>query len=120
MVASSRVKVQELFGQCSGALGGRRDGSEETRRAGVRRRLGALRAAAAAAAKKSKRKLEAEVGPAEDFMREHGVLRRMLFLYDEAARRLEAADKPPLDAVAAGARIVRKVIEDYHEKLEEN
>ena len=63
---------------------------------------------------------EAEVGPAEDLMREHGVLRRVMYLYDEAARRLEGGDKPPLDALAAGAGIVRKVIEDYHEKLEEN
>lgn len=75
---------------------------------------------AAAAPKTSKKKEQAEVGPAEDLMREHGVLRRVMFLYDEAARRLEAAGKPPLDAVAAGAGIVRKVIEEYHEKLEEN
>jgi len=76
---------------------------------------------AATAAKKSKpKKEEAEVAPAEDLMREHGVLRRVMFLYDDAARRLEAGEKPPLDALAAGAGIVRKVIEDYHEKLEEN
>ena len=76
---------------------------------------------AAAAAKKSKpKKEEAEVAPAEDLMREHGVLRRVMFLYDDAARRLEAGEKAPLDALAAGAGIVRKVIEDYHEKLEEN
>jgi hemerythrin-like domain-containing protein len=75
---------------------------------------------AAAAAKEGKPKKEAEIAPAEDLMREHGVLRRVMFLYDDAARRLEAGDKPPLDALAAGAAIVRKVIEDYHEKLEEN
>ena len=76
---------------------------------------------AAAAAKKSKpKKEEAEVAPAEDLMREHGILRRVMFLYDDAARRLEAGEKAPLDALAAGAGIVRKVIEDYHEKLEEN
>jgi len=75
--------------------------------------------AANAAGKKPKSK-EAEVAPGEDLMREHGVLRRVMFLYDEAATRLEAGQKPPLDAVAAGAGIVRKVIEDYHEKLEEN
>jgi hemerythrin-like domain-containing protein len=75
---------------------------------------------ASAGAKKGQKKEEAEVGPAEDLMREHGVLRRVMYLYDEAARRLEAGEKPPLDALAAGAGIVRKVIEDYHEKLEEN
>ena len=74
---------------------------------------------AGAAAKKARKK-EAEVGPGEDLMREHGVLRRVMFIYDDAARRLESGDKPPLDALAASAGIVRKVIEDYHEKLEEN
>jgi hemerythrin-like domain-containing protein len=74
-----------------------------------------------AALKKAPAKKEAaDVGPAEDLMREHGVLRRVMFLYDEAAHRLETSGKPPLDAVAAGAGIVRKVIEQYHEKLEEN
>jgi hemerythrin-like domain-containing protein len=65
-------------------------------------------------------KEEAEVGPAEDLMREHGVLRRVLFLYDEAAHRLDQNVTPPLDALGAGAAIVRRVIEDYHEKLEES
>ena len=62
---------------------------------------------------------EEEVTPAEDLMREHGVLRRVMYLYDEAAERLGAARDVPLDAVASGAAIVRRVIEDYHEKLEE-
>jgi hemerythrin-like domain-containing protein len=67
-----------------------------------------------------------EVGPAEDLMREHGVLRRVMLVYDEAIRRLGAAPKPPRDlptpevaAAVSGASIVRRVIEDYHEKLEE-
>jgi len=52
---------------------------------------------AAAVAKKGKpKKEEAEVAPAEDLMREHGVLRRVMFLYDDAARRLEAGEKAPL------------------------
>lgn len=53
-------------------------------------------------------------------MREHGVLRRVMYLYDEAARRLDGADEVPLDAVVACAGIVRRVVEDYHEKLEED
>jgi hemerythrin-like domain-containing protein len=73
-----------------------------------------------AAANKSPPKKEAEVGPGEDLMREHGVLRRVMFLYDEAAHLLEQGQKPPLDAVSSGAGIVRKVIQQYHEKLEEN
>lgn len=53
-------------------------------------------------------------------MREHGVLRRVMYLYDEAAQRFEVQRDVPLDALAAGAGIIRHVIEDYHEKLEEN
>lgn len=53
-------------------------------------------------------------------MREHGVLRRVMYLYDEAAMRIEGGREVPLDAIASGAGIVRHVIEDYHEKLEEH
>jgi hemerythrin-like domain-containing protein len=53
-------------------------------------------------------------------MREHGVLRRVMYLYDEACLRLDGRREVPLDALAAGAAIIRRVIEDYHEKLEEN
>jgi hemerythrin-like domain-containing protein len=63
---------------------------------------------------------EDEVTPVEDLMREHGVLRRVMYLYDEAAQRLDAHADVPLDALAAGAALVRHVIEDYHEKLEED
>lgn len=61
-----------------------------------------------------------EVTPAEDLMREHGVLRRVMYLYDEAALRLDAQRELPLDALAGGAGIIRRVIEDYHERLEED
>src|SRR5678816_8365 len=61
-----------------------------------------------------------EVTPVEDLMREHGVLRRVMFLYDEASLRLDKQREIPLDALASCAGIVRRVIEDYHEKLEEN
>jgi hemerythrin-like domain-containing protein len=63
---------------------------------------------------------EDDVTPTEDLMREHGVLRRVMYLYDEAARRFEAHEDVALDALAGGAQIIRHVIEDYHEKLEEN
>ena len=61
-----------------------------------------------------------EVTPAEDLMREHGVLRRVMYLYEDAAERLATRREVPLDALAACAGIVRRVIEDYHEKLEED
>jgi hemerythrin-like domain-containing protein len=60
-----------------------------------------------------------EVSPTEDLMREHGVLERVLLIYDEQERRLRAGDEFEPDAVASAARIVRRFIEDYHERLEE-
>ncbi|HEX5009316.1 MAG TPA: hemerythrin domain-containing protein [Planctomycetota bacterium] len=62
---------------------------------------------------------EAEVTPGEDLMQEHGVLERLLLVYEEAARRLEGGE--PLDPVVVteAAGIVRRFVEDYHERLEE-
>ncbi len=62
---------------------------------------------------------EGDVGPGEDLMREHGVLRRILFVFDEAAHRLETGADLPLDQLGHAAGMIRRVIEDYHEKLEE-
>ncbi len=63
---------------------------------------------------------EEEVSPAEDLMREHGVLKRVLLVYDEAIRRIEAKEDVPPDAIMDSAKIIRNFIEDYHEKLEED
>ena len=63
---------------------------------------------------------EEEVSPGEDLMREHGVLKRVLLVYGEAIRRLDAGEDLPPEAVADSAKIIRNFIEDYHEKLEEN
>ena len=60
-----------------------------------------------------------DIPPTEDLMREHGVLRRTLLVYEEAARRLQAGDASVLDAVAGAANLVRRFVEGYHEKLEE-
>jgi hemerythrin-like domain-containing protein len=73
-----------------------------------------------AATPRDKPEEDDEVTPAEDLMREHGVLRRVMYLYDEAALRFDRGSDVPLDALAGGAAIIRRVIEDYHEKLEEN
>jgi hemerythrin-like domain-containing protein len=64
-------------------------------------------------------KRDEEVTPAEDLMREHGVLNRILLVYEEAIRRLDAGVELPPDAVSGAAGIVRRFVEDYHEKLEE-
>ena len=62
---------------------------------------------------------EVPVTPPEDLMREHGVLKRVLLIYREGIRRLQASEQLPVDALNAGAAIIRSFIEDYHEKLEE-
>ena len=62
-----------------------------------------------------------EVSATEDLLREHGVIRRILVVYREAATRLRAnpASLPP-DALQRAARLMRSFGEDYHEKqLEE-
>jgi hemerythrin-like domain-containing protein len=64
---------------------------------------------------------EGKISPAEDLMREHGVLKRVLLVYDEIARRLATrrTDVSPI-VLAGAAEIIRTFIEDYHEKLEED
>jgi hemerythrin-like domain-containing protein len=61
-----------------------------------------------------------EVTPTEDLMREHGILKRVLLVYGEAIRRIDAKQDIPPDAIKDGAAIIRTFIEDYHEKLEED
>ena len=68
----------------------------------------------------SARKDEEEVSPPEDLMREHGVLNRVLLVYDEAIRRLDSKQDLPPDPLRDAASIIRTFIEDYHEKLEED
>lgn len=65
-------------------------------------------------------KPEENVGPAEDLMREHGVLKRVLLIYRDAIRRMDEKQAVPADVVAGAAGIIRSFIEDYHEKLEED
>ena len=63
---------------------------------------------------------EQEVSTNEDLMREHGILKRVLLAYDEITRRIRVNKDFPPQAVTDGATIIRKFIEDYHEKLEED
>lgn len=60
-----------------------------------------------------------EVLPVEDLMREHGVLRRILLIYGAAITRLEGGQELDPSVVSGAAAIVRRFIEEYHEKLEE-
>jgi len=61
-----------------------------------------------------------EVSPLEDLMREHGLLSRILLIYDEVRRRLDSGAQYPPQVVTQAAGIVRRFVEDYHEELEGN
>lgn len=60
---------------------------------------------------------EPEVSPVEDLMREHGLLNRVLLVYEECARRLDAKEAAP--GLDAAVKIIKDFIEGYHERLEE-
>jgi len=81
-----------------------------------------LAAQKAGTEKKEQKKGEAEeqVSTNEDLMREHGVLNRILLIYDEANRRIAAKEKFDALIVSKSATLIKTFIEDYHEKLEEN
>ncbi len=61
-----------------------------------------------------------EVPATEDLMREHGVLNRVLLIYEEGLRRLDAKQEISPQVFQHSANLVRTFVEDYHEKLEEN
>jgi hemerythrin-like domain-containing protein len=62
---------------------------------------------------------EEDVLPAEDLMREHGVLNRLLLVYEEAIRRLGARQEFAPRILSEAAGIIRRFVEEYHEKSEE-
>jgi len=70
----------------------------------------------------AKDKAAAEVGvtPTEDLMREHGVLRRLLLVYGDIKERLGGGKEFPLAALTGAIDLIRRFIEDYHEKDEED
>jgi hemerythrin-like domain-containing protein len=53
-------------------------------------------------------------------MREHGVLNRVLLIYEEGLRRLRHKEEVTPELFHNTATLVRTFVEDYHEKLEEN
>jgi len=68
---------------------------------------------------KKKDEPDEEVGAAEDLMREHGLLNRILLVYEEGLRRLRAKEDVGPDVFHKPASLVRTFVEDYHEQLEE-
>ena len=102
---------------------GRGDGRREWRREFLAGAAGAgamLISAAAAGAEAKRGAGGGDVPPTEDLMREHGVLRRLLLVYEEAIRRLRSSDAAVVDVIGGAANIVRRFVEGYHEKLEED
>lgn len=60
-----------------------------------------------------------EVSPTEDLMREHGVLTRLLLIYEEILRRINNNETYPATALYKTTEIIRSFVQNYHEKLEE-
>lgn len=60
-----------------------------------------------------------DVSALEDLMREHGVLNRILLIFEEGLRRLQTKEDVPPEVFHSPAELVRKFVEDYHERLEE-
>ncbi len=61
-----------------------------------------------------------DISPAEDLMREHGVLNRILLIYDDHVPMLAAKQTFDGSVLVSAADIIRHFVEDYHEKLEED
>ncbi len=70
-------------------------------------------------AKAAEKKEATEVGPAEDLMREHGGLNRILLIYEEGLRRIQGKKDFDPGVLKKSAELIRSFIENYHERLEE-
>jgi hemerythrin-like domain-containing protein len=77
-------------------------------------------AASISKAKASEGPKEENISPVEDLMREHGVLSRILLIYDEVSLRLEKGRDYPSAVLTNAIGLIRRFVEDYHEKLEED
>jgi len=60
------------------------------------------------------------VSPPEDLMQEHGLLNRLLLIYDACRLHLVNKENFPKETLSGAASIIRTFVEDYHEKQEEN
>jgi hemerythrin-like domain-containing protein len=70
--------------------------------------------------KSNKEGEDKEVSPPEDLMQEHGLLNRILLIYDTCKTHLVNKESFPVEALSNAASIIREFVEDYHEKQEEN
>ena len=63
-------------------------------------------------------KKEDDVTPNEDLMREHGLLRRVVLIYEENLALMPKKEHKP-QIIKKSAEVIQSFIENYHEKLEE-
>jgi hemerythrin-like domain-containing protein len=61
----------------------------------------------------------ADVTPTEDLMREHGVLNRVLLVYETGLQKFANNEDFDVAILSRAAGIVHEFIEDYHERNEE-
>ncbi|MBV8660796.1 MAG: hemerythrin domain-containing protein [Candidatus Dependentiae bacterium] len=66
------------------------------------------------------KKEEFEIPLTEDLMREHGVLNRVLLIYEEIVKRINNHHDFPISALQKTIDIIRLFIENHHERLEED
>lgn len=67
----------------------------------------------------AQRDAHASLPPSEDLMRDHGLLKRLLLVYKEAIGRIDAEEHIPPQPIHEAGQIMRSVIHDHHERLEE-
>lgn len=74
---------------------------------------------AAGSSPPAQRDAPATLPPSEDLMRDHGLLKRLLLVYKEAIGRIDAEEHIPPQPIHEAGQIMRSVIHDHHERLEE-
>src|SRR5678809_1308905 len=67
-----------------------------------------------------KKEEEKEVSPPEDLMQEHGLLNRILLIYDHCKFSLVNGQSFDPAILLNSAGVIRTFVEDYHEKQEED
>jgi hemerythrin-like domain-containing protein len=74
---------------------------------------------AAEAQRRREARGEEDIGPGEDLMREHGVLRRVLLVHAEVLRALGGGKEVNPVVLQRTGKLIRSFVEDYHERQEE-
>lgn len=93
--------------------------SKLSRRSLAAMSAGTIALSATAAANQASYSSDEGVTAPEDLMKEHGVLDRCLLVYEEAIRRIQAKQALPPQVLHQTADLVRRFVEEYHERNEE-